>query len=108
MTLLVDEPDDVVTVAWEILQDEATEGTKNIRRGSEGDTEFVYRLDPDADGGEDVDPENVRDDGEFPEADVVMWRAERGAVEDEVDRRGLAGHPEPGEVDTRDSGNRQR
>lgn len=51
MTSIVEEDDAVVGVAYEVLEGEAAEGTKNLRRGtSEGGAEFVYRIDPDADG----------------------------------------------------------
>lgn len=108
MTTLVEESDEVVATAWEVLQKEASEGTLNIRRGSEGDTEFVYRIDPEVDDDTDIDDEAVRSDGEFPDADVTMWRANRGTVADEIERRGLAGRPEPDEVDTRSEGFRER
>lgn len=108
MTKLVDEPDEVVATAWEVLQGEVSEGTKNVRRGAEDETAFVYRVDPEANDAYDVDESAVRSDGEFPDADVTLWRADRGTIEDEIERRGLEGRPDPDEVDTRDEGFRQR
>lgn len=107
MTHLVDEDDQVVATAWEVLEEEVSEGTKNIRRGTEGETEFVYRIDPEAEENDDIDAEAIRADGEFPDADITLWRAPRDAVKDEVMRRGLAGYAEPEEVDTRKEGSRQ-
>lgn len=92
MTSIVDEDDAVVAAAWDILEGDAPEGTENVRRGeTEDGAEYVYRIDPDVAGEGDVeaevDADAVGPDGEFPDADVVAWRANRDEVEREVGRR---------------------
>lgn len=88
MTSIVDEDDAVVAAAWAVLRGDASEGTENIRRGETDDgAEYVYRVDPEAAGSGEVDAAAVTAEGEFPDADVTMWRANRDEVEREVGRR---------------------
>lgn len=89
MTSIVDEDDAVVAAAWAVLEDEAPEGTKNIRQVTDNGTEFVYRIDSEAVSDDRIDPDNLRPDSEFPNADNVMWRATRDIVKREAERRGL-------------------
>lgn len=89
MTTIVDEDDAVVAAAWALLRGDEPEGTENLRTGETDDgSKYVYRIDPDADP-DAVD--DVRPDGEFPEAEATRWRADREAVQREVGRRGIEG-----------------
>jgi hypothetical protein len=86
---ITDADDGVVLAARGVLTGEREQGTKRIRRVDPEDrSAFVYRVDPDGDPTE-VDDENVTQSGEFPDADVVLWRADRDLVEREIDRRDL-------------------
>jgi hypothetical protein len=86
---IVDADDAVVEAAAAVLAGDGPQGTKGVRRmAREGATDVVYRVDPDA---EPSDVETVEADGEFPDADAVLWRADRDLVEREVDRRDLGG-----------------
>jgi len=77
-----------VAAVREVLDSEAPEGIKNVRRGTGDDgAAFVDRIDSEAEGS--VDPDHVRPGGEFPDSEVTMWRATREMVEREVERRGL-------------------
>lgn len=87
MTDLTDADDAVVAAARGVVTGERTEGTWNLRRVEREDaTPPVYRVDPEV-GAEQVD--DVTAEGEFPDADAVLWRAGADRVEREVDRRGL-------------------
>lgn len=89
MSPFTDADDAVVEAALAVLDGRQSEGTKGIRRLENDDgTDSVYRVDPDADPSE---VEEVRPSGEFPEAEAVLWRADRDLVEREVERRGLEG-----------------
>ena len=102
-TSIVEEDDEVVAAAMAVLEDDAPEGTENLRRGETDDgAAFVYRIDPDAEG--EVEANRVTEGGEFPDADASMWVAERDEVEREAERRevGDVGRSTAGE----DGGNR--
>lgn len=87
MTDLTDADDAVVAAAHGVVTGERTEGTRNLRRVDRDDgPPLVYRVDPDI-GASQVD--DVTAEGEFPDADAVLWRAGADRVEREVDRRGL-------------------
>lgn len=87
MTSIVDEDDRVVAAALALLNENASQGTENLRRvETDDDTTFVYRIDPSAGEGE---VEAAQADGEFPNADITMWRADHAEVEREADRRGI-------------------
>jgi hypothetical protein len=89
MTLFTDADDGIVAAAYGVLTGERREGTEDIRRVErEEGSAFVYRLDPDADP-ETVAPDTVTENGEIPDADAVLWRADRDLVEREVERRDL-------------------
>lgn len=84
---ITDAPDDVVLAAWGVLSDEREEGTRGIRKVEPDDrSPFVYRVDPDAD----ATVEDVTPGGEFPDAEPVLWRADRALVEREIERRDLS------------------
>lgn len=78
--------DDVVEAAYGVMEGRLDEGTLGIRRVERDDGPAVYRIAPDADPG---DVEEVQADGEFPDADAVMWRADGDRVRNEVERRDL-------------------
>ena len=83
---IVEEDDEVVAAARAVLEEDAPEGTENVRRGETDDgAAFVYRIDPDAEG--EVEANRVTEDGEFPDADASMWVANRDEVEREAERR---------------------
>jgi hypothetical protein len=83
--------DSVVLAAHALLNGEQTEGTFGLRMVEPADrSDFVYRVDPDADTTE-IDAEDVTAQGEFPDAEAVMWRADRDRIEQELDRRDI--HP---------------
>lgn len=88
MTSTITDADDaVVLAAWGVLTGEREQGVKRVRRVDPDDrSAFVYRVDPEADV---TTVENVAPSGEFPDADVVLWRADRDLVEREIDRRDL-------------------
>ena len=91
-TSIVEEDDDVVAAAWAVLEGDAPEGTEDVRKGETGaGAEFVYRIDPDAAGDldADVEPSDITPGGEFPDAEVTSWRADREEVEREVGRRDI-------------------
>lgn len=87
MTSFEDADDSVVLSAYALLRGEQTEGTFSLRRVERDDgTDFVYRVDPNAETSE---IEAVNSAGEFPDADPVLWRADRDRIERELDRREL-------------------
>lgn len=87
MSSIVDADDAVVEAARAVLDGELPPGTMGVRRVERDDgSAFAYRIDPDADS---ADVEEVRADGEFPDAEAVLWRADHDLVEREVDRRHL-------------------
>ena len=89
MSTITDADDTVVVAAYGVLTGESPQGTTGVRRSVSGDgTDAVYRVDPDADPS---DVETVAESGEFPDAEAVLWRADRDLVEREVERRGLHG-----------------
>lgn len=89
MSSITDADDVVVEAALAVLDGEQSEGTKGIRRLENDDgTDSVYRVDPDADPS---DVEEANPSGEFPDAEAVLWRADRDLVEREVERRDLEG-----------------
>lgn len=95
---IVEEDDEVVAAAMAVLEDDAPEGTENVRRGETDEgAAFVYRIDPDAEG--EVEANRVTEDGEFPDADAATWVANRDEVEREAERRdvGDAGRATAGE-----------
>lgn len=81
--------DEIVQAAAAVLEGDRPDGTDGIRRVDRGDDAFVYRVDPDADADPPVDPDDVTADGEIPGADAVLWRADGGDVESELERRAL-------------------
>lgn len=91
MTAFVEEDDDVVTTAWEVLRGDLPEGTENVRLATNDDDEvtFVYRIDVDARTDEPVEAEAVDEDGEFPHADATCWHVPPETVANEVERRYL-------------------
>ena len=89
MSSIADADDAVLKAAYAVLEGNQSAGTKAIRRlENEDGTDSVYRVDPDADPSE-VD--EVRPNGEFPDSEAVLWRADRDLVEREVERRDLEG-----------------
>ena len=93
-TSIVEEDDEVVAAAWAVLEGDAPEGTEDVRSGeTEAGAEFAYRVDLDAAGDLDaeVDPDDLTPGGEFPDAEVTSWRADREEVEREVGRRDIEG-----------------
>jgi len=104
VTSIVDADDTVVATAWEVLEGDAHEGAESLRRAStEEGADFVYRIDPDV-GDDAVDPDAVREDGEFPDADAVLWRANRDEVARELERREIGDAGGPGDGLTGDDG----
>lgn len=91
MTSIVDESDEVVAAAWAVLRGDAPQGTERVRAGeTEDGASFVYRIDPEV-SIESIDPETVTVDGEFPDAEATLWRANRDEVRREVGRRDIEG-----------------
>lgn len=89
MTSFENADDSVVLAAYALLDGEQTPGTYSLRMVESDDrSDFVYRIDPDADTSE-VEEEDVNSQGEFPDSEAVMWRADRDRIEQELDRRGL-------------------
>lgn len=87
MSSIVDADDAVVETALAVLSGNRSQGTMGVRRVERDDgTDFVYRIAPDTDAS---DVGDVREDGEFPDAEAVLWRADRDLVEREVERRDL-------------------
>jgi hypothetical protein len=87
MSSIVDADDAVVEAARTVLAGDSPQGMMNVRRVERDDgTAFLYRVDPSVDA---AAVEDVRLDGEFPDADVVLWRADHDLVEREVERRHL-------------------
>ena len=88
MTSTITDADDaVVLAAWGVLTGEREQGVKRIRRVDPDDrSAFVYRVDPEGDV---TTVDEVTPGGEFPDADVVLWRADRDLVDREIDRRDL-------------------
>lgn len=79
--------DSVVLAAHALLNGEQTQGTYGLRRVEPEDrSNFVYRVDPDADVSE-IEEGDLTLEGEFPDAEAVMWRADRDRIEKELDRR---------------------
>lgn len=98
-TSIADEDDAVVAAALAVLDEDAPEGTENVRRGeTEDGAAFVYRIDPDAEG--EVDANRVTVDGDSLHADAAMWVAKREEVEREAGRRDVegTGRSTPGET----------
>lgn len=109
MTALADEDDRVVAAALAVLDGDAPEGTENVRRVTDAEVDYVYRIVPETEGT--VDADDVTAGGEFPASDAASWRATRDEVEREVERRGLASAddtPEGPAGGNRDEGNRDR
>lgn len=89
MTSFENADDSVVLAAYALLDGDQSPGTYGLRRVEPEDrTSFVYRIDPDADTSE-IESEDVTPQGEFPDSEAVMWRADRDRIEQELDRRGL-------------------
>ena len=87
-TSIVEEDDEVVAAALSVLDEDAPEGTDNLRRGETNEgAAFVYRIDADADG--EIDANRVEAGGDFPDAEAAAWRANRYEVEREADRRDI-------------------
>lgn len=79
--------DSVVLAAYALLNGEQTPGTYGLRMVEPEDrSNFVYRVDPDADVTE-IKEGEVTPEGEFPDTEAVMWRADRDRIEKELDRR---------------------
>lgn len=89
MTSFEDADDSVVLGAYALLRGKQTEGSFNLRRVEQDDrTDFVYRIDPEAETTE-ISETDITSEGEFPDANPVLWRADRDRIERELDRREL-------------------